>query len=342
MMVGITYDLREDYLRQGCDEEDVVEFDCVETILAIESALGWLGHATDRIGDVRALVRRLEEGDRWDLVFNIAEGLQGFGRQALVPALLDAYAIPYTFSDPLTLALTLHKGMAKHVARDRGIATADFEIVGAVADLDNVALPFPLFVKPVAEGTSKGIGQTSKVQDGTELRAQCARLLARYRQPVLVETFLPGREFTVGILGTGEACDALGVMENLLQQEAEPEIYSYANKKYYERRVRFRLAADAAAAAAVQTALDVWRSLGCRDGGRVDLRCDTAGRVCFLEANPLAGLHPNSDLVILARLSGVPYVELIEQIVASAVRRCGARSARAAPAFGELHPAAQL
>ena len=321
MMIGITYDLREDYARQGYDEEETAEFDYIETIAAIELALSSLGHSTDRIGHARALIHRLGQGDRWDLVFNIAEGLHGFGRQALVPALLDSYGIPYTFSDPLTLSMTLHKGMAKHVARNLGIPTPDFEIIRALTDLERVALPFPLFVKPVAEGTSKGIGRTSKVRDWSELRSQCEHVLARYRQPVLVETFLPGREFTVGILCTGDSSYALGVMEILLQEEAEPEVYSYANKKYYERRVRFRLATDAASATATQISLDVWMGLGCRDGGRVDLRCDATGRANFLEVNPLAGLHPDSDLVILGRLSGVPYVELIERIVASALSR---------------------
>jgi D-alanine-D-alanine ligase len=237
MRIGITYDLCEDYALQGYDEEETVEFDCVETITAIELALSSLGHATDRIGHARALIHRLGQGDRWDLVFNIAEGLHGFGRQALVPALLDSYEMPYTFSDPLTLSMTLHKGMAKHVARDLGIPTPDFEIIRFLTDLEKVALPFPLFVKPIAEGTSKGIGQQSKVRDRSELRSQCEHLLARYRQPALVETSLPGRELTVGILGTGDSSHALGVMEILLQEEAEPEVYSYANKKHYERRV---------------------------------------------------------------------------------------------------------
>jgi D-alanine-D-alanine ligase len=328
MIIGITYDLREDYAREGYDEEETAEFDHIDTVTAIELALRSLGHATDRIGRARALIHRLDQGDRWDLVFNIAEGMHGFGRQALVPALLDAHDIPYTFSDPLTLSLTLHKGMAKHAVRGQGIPTPDFKIISGLADIDDMELAFPLFVKPVAEGTSKGIGTASKVHDGSELRSCCMRLLARFHQPVLVETFLPGREFTVGVLGTGSSSYALGVMELELREEAEPEIYSYANKKYSGRRVRFSLAADAAGAAATQIALDVWRGLGCRDGGRVDLRCDAAGRVNFLEVNPLAGLNPTeSDLVILAQLKGVPYVELIGRIVALALGRAAARPA---------------
>ena len=325
MMIGITYDLRGDYAREGYDEEETAEFDDIETIAAIELALRSLGHSTDRIGSARALIHRLGQGDHWDLVFNIAEGMHGFGRQALVPALLDAYEIPYTFSGPLTLSVTLHKGMAKHVVRDLGMPTPDFAVIEALADLEDLTLPFPLFVKPVAEGTSKGIGAASKVHDGSQLRSCCERLVTRFRQPVLVETFLPGREFTVGLLGTGSSAHALGVMELELLEEAEPGIYSYANKKYYERRVRFNLVEEAVGAAAAQMALDIWRGLGCRDAGRVDLRCDAAGGVNFLEVNPLAGLNPKeSDLVILGRLRGVAYVELIGRILASALDRAAA------------------
>lgn len=334
MIIGITYDLREDYARAGYDDEETAEFDSIETIEAIEFALHSLGHSTDRIGQVRALIHRLNRGDRWDLVFNIAEGMHGFGRQALVPALLDAYEIPYTFSDPLTLSVTLHKATAKQVVREQGIPTADFQIIKTLADIEKLALPFPLFIKPIAEGTSKGISETSKVRDQSELRSGCERLLARFRQPVLVETFLPGREFTVGMLGTGDAAYALGIMEMGLLVEAEPEVYSFAYKMYYEQRVDFRLVADPAGAAVARVALDAWRALGCRDGGRVDLRCDVQGRPNFLEANPLAGLHPeHSDLVILGRLKGVAHVELIEKIVASALSRVRGDPRRTSPAM---------
>jgi D-alanine-D-alanine ligase len=329
MRIGITFDLREDYAREGYSEEETAEFDNVETISAIESALRSLGHSTDRIGHARALLQHLVRGDRWDMVFNIAEGMHGYGRQALVPALLDAYQIPYTFSDPLALSVTLHKATAKHVVRDQGIRTPDFQVVEAPSDVERMALPFPLFIKPIAEGTSKGISAASKVQDRAELRAGCERLLARHLQPVLVEVYLPGREFTVGILGTGAASCALGVMEIMLQEGPEPEIYSYDNKKNFEERVSVRLATDAVGIAATQLALSAWRCLGGRDGGRVDVRCDANGNANFLEANPLAGLHPkDSDLPLLGRLKGVPYIALIEQIVASALSRAAAPSAR--------------
>jgi D-alanine-D-alanine ligase len=157
LKIGITYDLREDYLIEGYSEEETAEFDRAETIEAIDQTLKELGYRTDRIGHLKSLTRRLAAGDRWDLVFNIAEGLRGFGREAQIPALLDAYDIPYTFSDPLVLALTLHKGMTKHVIRDMGIPTPDFSIIEKEDQITGICLSYPLFAKPVAEGTGKGI-----------------------------------------------------------------------------------------------------------------------------------------------------------------------------------------
>lgn len=320
--IGITYDLRDDYIAEGYTEEETAEFDHPLTIDAIEEALRDLGYETNRIGHIRALTRRLVAGDRWDLVFNIAEGLRGFGREAQVPALLDAWEIPYTFSDPLLLSLTLHKGLTKRVIRDLGIPTPDFAVVETPEQIEAVALPFPLFAKPVAEGTGKGVTAASKIADPAGLDRVCRELLAVFRQPVLVETFLPGREFTVGIIGTGKEAFAPAVMEVHLTEKAEKEVYSYANKEDWHGRIEYRLAADAMARAAVETALAAWRGLGCRDGGRVDLRADAEGIPHFMEINPLAGLRPgHSDLPILCELAGMSYRELIAGIMRSALKR---------------------
>ena len=322
MKIGITYDLRHEYLAAGYGEEETAEFDRIDTIQAIEYTLQGLGYDTERIGNIRQLTAQLAVGARWDCVFNIAEGMHGFGREAQVPALLDAFDIPYTFSDPLVLALALHKGMTKHVMRSLGVPTPDFCVIETDADMARVDLPLPVFAKPIAEGTSKGISATSKIQTYRELHDVCQRLLHTYQQPVLVEAFLSGREFTVGIIGTGKAAQPLGAMEVMLLAEAEPEIYSYANKALYESRVRYRPAADAAALQAMDIAMQAWRGLGCRDGGRVDLRCADDGTPYFLEINPLPGLHPNhSDLPILGGLYGVGYEALIAMIMQSALQR---------------------
>jgi D-alanine-D-alanine ligase len=322
MHVGITFDLRDDYLRQGYGEEETAEFDGIDTIVAIEAALSALGHETDRIGNAQALVVRLARGDRWDMVFNIAEGLSGFGRHALVPALLESYGMAYTFSDPLALSVMLHKAVAKRIVRDHGVRTPDFELVETPDDVDRVELAFPLFVKPVAEGTSKGISGASKVATRDELASVCVRLLRQFRQPALVETFCPGREFTVGILGTGTQARVLGVMEIIVRAGARDAIYSYENKKFFDERMSVELARDEAAAAAAQAALAAWSVLGGRDAGRIDLRCDSNGDVNFLEANPLAGLSPeHSDLPLIGRLKGMAYAELIACIMTSATER---------------------
>ena len=320
MRIGFTYDLRDDYLRQGYSEEDTAEFDAAETIDAIESALTSLGHSVDRIGGIKPLAARLAAGERWDMVFNYAEGMFGFAREAQVPALLDAFEVPYTFSDGLVLALTLHKGVTKHVVRGLGVPTPDFAVVSSAGEAARVRLPYPLFVKPVASGSSVGISAASYVAEPTALAGVCQRIIDKYRQPALVETYLPGRELTVGISGTGQRARVLGVLEVVFTSDAEAHGYSYANKKLVH--ARYRIADDEAALGAADVALRAWTGLGCRDLGRVDCRCDGTGRPQFLEVNPLAGLHPVlGDLVILAGLVGIGYEALIESIVSSAVDR---------------------
>jgi D-alanine-D-alanine ligase len=328
LTIGLTYDLRSAYLAEGYSEEETAEFDQEEAIAAIEGALRGLGHHTERIGHGRQLAAALVAGRRWDLVFNIAEGLHGIGREAQVPALLDLYAIPYTFSDPLVMALTLHKGLTKRVLRDAGVATADFVIAETPIDAASVPFSPPWFIKPVAEGTGKGITPASIIYQPEALASACAELLARFRQPVLIEPYLAGREFTTGIVGTGTQAEVLGTMEVRLLASAEPGVYSYANKEEWRTRVVYQLIRpeqDPIVAEAEAVALAAWKVLGCRDGGRVDLRCDHRGRPLFLEVNPLAGLNPgHSDLPILCEQRGISYQELIGRIVASARERLGA------------------
>ena len=329
MKIGLTYDLRQEYLAAGYSEEETAEFDRPETVDAIANALQQLHHETDRIGNVQQLVNRLAAGDRWDLVFNICEGLCGRAREAQVPALLDAYEIPYTFSDPLIMALSLDKGLTKTVVRAAGVPTPDFVVVHQESDIARVTLPFPLFAKPIAEGTGKGVTPASKIRSHSELRVVGGELLKRFRQPVLVERFLPGREFTVGVWGTGEQAQIIGTIEVLLLGSAEPEVYSYVNKERSEELVEYRLmnpARDDQAREAEQVTLAAWRALGCRDAGRIDVRCDDRGKPCFMEVNPLAGLHPeHSDLPILCGKRNISYQTLIGRIVDSAAQRIRAR-----------------
>lgn len=328
MHIGMTYDLIDDYLAMGFSREQAAEFDKLETIEAIEQALIHHGHTVDRIGSIHHLIPRLLNPPSWDLVFNIAEGMHGLGREAQVPALLDAFQIPYTFSDTLTLALTLHKGMSKAVVRDAGIPTADFAVIHDVEDILPSTMPCPLFLKPVAEGTGKGIHTQSKVTHPSQLADRCRDLLDQFKQPVLVERFLPGREFTVGLLGTGSRARALGVMEIHLNDQADADVYSYANKEHYLERVRYSLVEDEEAQLAASVALNAWRVLECRDAGRIDVRSDDHGRPHFLEVNPLAGLNPtHSDLPILCRMLGMDFTALIGLILEETFQRLSMHSA---------------
>ncbi len=325
MKIGLTYDLREAYLAEGYDELETAEFDRADTIDSLENAIRSLGHQTDRIGHVRQLVSRLAAGDRWDLVFNICEGLRGIAREAQVPALLEAYDIPCTFGDPVTMTVCLHKGLTKTLVEKCGMPTPQFAVVESMADLAKIDLPFPLFAKPIAEGTGKGVSPASCISSTAELSEVCETLLANFRQPVLVETYLSGREFTVGIVGTGDDARVLGTLEIVLLSDAEPGAYSYINKERCEELVRYDLVRsdnDPEVAEAERIALISWRELNGRDAGRIDLRSDGSGRPNFIEANPLAGLHPeHSDLPMIATKVGMSYQELIRQIVESATRR---------------------
>lgn len=316
----MTYDLRDDYLAQGFSDEEASEFDVPETIAAIEAAIQHHGHQVERVGGIKALVAALAAGRRWNLVFNICEGVSGIAREAQVPALLEAYGIACTFSPADVLMTAMDKALAKLVVRSAGVPTPDYAVVRNARELQGLNLPFPLFVKPLSEGTSKGVQETSRVGDRQALTAKCLEVLKTYRQPALIETFLPGREFTVGLLGSGGSARVIGVGEISFKHGGDPSAYSYRNKM--EAYDELTNATDPVAEAAGRLALAAWRALGCRDAGRIDIRCDAEGQPNFIEANPLAGLRPGwSELAILAEQAGMPYRALIGAILDEASAR---------------------
>lgn len=321
MKIGLTYDLRSEYLAMGYSEEETAEFDKEETIEGIETALLNLGYETERIGHHRHLMQQLLEGKRWDMVFNICEGMFGDGRESLVPALLDAWQIPYVFSGPATLALSLNKAMCKHIIRDSDLPTPDFCVIHSIEDFDKEKPGFPLFVKPISEGTGKGIGENSLINSENEFRTVCTDLLERFNQPVLVESYLPGREFTVGIVGNGADAREVGVMEVIFNPELT-DIYSYDNKANYEGRISYKNVTGDLHEQCARIALQSWHAIGALDAGRVDLKANAKGEPEFIEINPLAGLNlHHSDLPWLARLNGINFQELMAKIMEAAEKR---------------------
>lgn len=319
MKIGLTYDLRSWYLDRGFSMEDTAEFDKQETVDALEGAIRQMGHATELIGNAFQLIEALAGGKKWDLVFNIAEGLYGDGRESVVPAILDQYKIPYVFSGPVIMGVSLNKHMAKLIVSAAGVPVSAGCLVNDMSEPDRCNIDFPLFVKPVSEGTGKGITRKSLVKDPDELREMVSWILSEFNQPALVEEYLPGREFTVGIVGNGKDTRVIGGMEVIC---ADNLPYSVEVKENYTEYCSYKPLDSDIEEECRQVALDAWKALGAVDGGRVDLRADRNGRICFIEANPLAGLNPvHSDLPILARFYGIQYQQLIEMIVDASVKR---------------------
>jgi D-alanine-D-alanine ligase len=327
--IGLAFDHKDAFVRRAGDPPDAdTEWDSEETIALLEEGIRALGHDVVRLGGGRDIIRLSARGALGvDLVFNICEGRDGRSREAQIPAILELLEVPYTGSDPLTMAVSLDKGIAKRLLRDRGVPTPDFAVVTDPAQADLIRLPYPLFVKPIHEGTGKGITADSLVKTPKALRDQIAWAVRTYRQPALVEEYLPGREFTVGVLGNGSAA-AIGTMEVLVADPDESGVYSSSSKAAWEKKVRYRYNADLEPGLRTrveETAVAAFRALQCRDFGRVDLRCDAAGSPNVMEVNPLAGLSPlHSDLCFIARESGISFRDLIGRILEEACRRTGA------------------
>ena len=323
LSIGLCYDSKEEYLSAGYSKLDVAEFDDEGVISGLEDTLKGLGHRVDRIGRGQVLAKRLAAGKRWDLVFNVAEGLRGRARESQVPALCELFDQPYTFSDPVTCGITLDKSLAKRIVRDAGVPTPGFRVVHSLSDLDSVEVDSPLFVKPLAEGSSKGVCARSIVNNRKELLRICTKLIPDFPAGLLIEEFLSGREVTAGVIGNGIRAQVIAVMEVVWTDRSEAEAYTQLNKDEYLRRMEYRLVTNEPLAdEAAVLALAVVEALECRDAARVDLRCDATGRLQFLEVNPLPGLHPvRSDLPIMAGLADISYDDLLGGIVDAAIRR---------------------
>jgi D-alanine-D-alanine ligase len=330
LKVGITYNLKKDFSSAPDQPPDALEeFDAEETIDAIQRVLEEEGHTVFKLGGDVGLIDRLRETPV-DMVFNIAEGLQGRNREAHIPALLEFLGIPYTGSDPLTLSLTLDKSAAKRILISEGVPTPRFRKVIRLEDLQDSGLRYPLFIKPCYEGSSKGVRLDSKVWDPPSLREKTKWLLEAYPSPVLIEEFIQGPEFTVGVHGN-EAPAVIGVMEiEILGVPPHDAIYSLEIKREWEKKVRYHCPPPISRGLLKrieEVALQVYRILECRDISRVDFRVGEDGEAYFLEVNPLPGLSPvYGDLPIMARHMGWSYEQLVQTIFRHALTRYGLTS----------------
>ena len=299
--------------------DETAEFDKQDTVDALENSLKLMGYETEPIGNTFQLIEALAAGRRWDMVFNITEGLYGDGRESVVPAILDQYKIPYVFSGPVIMGLSLNKHLAKLIVAASGVPVSPGSLITKLKDLDYLDLKYPLFVKPVSEGTGKGITEKSLVRSPIELKSMVEWILREFHQPALVEEYLPGREFTVGIIGYGEEAIAIGGMEVTC---ADNLPYSVEVKENYQNYCTYKPLDNDIVDECKSVALGAWKALGAVDAGRVDLKADCSGKICFIEANPLAGLNPvHSDLPILSRMYGIEYQTLMEMIMKAAVKR---------------------
>lgn len=327
MILGLAYDLKSDILPGEADPDDALEeYDSAETVDSIAEALVSLKHTVVRLGGGKSFLTSVLS-QRVDMVFNISEGRGNYrSREVQVPAVLEMLDIPYVGSDPACLAVCLDKPLAKHLAASAGIPTPRWRLIADRKALGSSpsGFTFPAFVKPAWEGSSKGIGKTSRVTGFPEMEREVIRLLTLYRQPVLVEEFIQGRELTVGIVGTPPR--VMGIMEVIPRRGTDPDFfYSIDIKRDWRRQVRYQCPADLSAGLEeriVAHSLKLFKILGCRDMARIDFRLDPQGQPYFIEANPLPGLKPgHGDYPLIARHRGIDYRTLIGSIIDSAISR---------------------
>jgi D-alanine-D-alanine ligase len=337
------------------DSDEFAEWDSLETIDAVAGALAELGEVV-RLEATEDFPEQLH-AERPDLVFNIAEGLHGVNREAHVPAICEFFGIPYSGSDPFTLSLCLDKARTKEILSFHGVPTAPFVLIDSMDEWPalrrriasstgparsiarrptGASLRLPLFVKPVHEGSSKGITEKNLCRTMAELETQIAFLLNTYAQPVIVEEYLPGDEFTCAILGNGAEARLLpivGMNFGSLPEGAAP-IYGFEAKWLWDRPENpleiFECPArigESLRREIERVVLDAYRVLGCRDWSRIDVRLDAAGRPNVVEVNPLPGILPNPEdnscFPKAARAAGIGYAELIQSCALLAARRQG-------------------
>lgn len=329
MKIGITFDLKISgpQIPKDLPDDFQEEFDGPHTIEAIANVLRELGHQVVLLGDGREFLEKVL-ADPPDFVFNFAEG-HGVSRsrEARVPAVLEMLGIPFTGSDPLTMAVTLDKDMAKRLVQPAGVTVPPGVLLAPTQEVATTPalrrLVYPVIVKPAWEGSSKGIRNKCLVKVPGQLAEVVGSIRKDHRQPILIEEYIQGDELTVGLLGNDPPM-ILGVMRVVPREPVEHFVYSLEVKRDYLRQVRYECPAPLPAGslrAVEQAAQTAFQALGCRDVARIDFRLRD-GVPYFLEVNPLPGLNPDdSDLVIMSRILNWSYARLIEAIVQAAWKR---------------------
>jgi D-alanine-D-alanine ligase len=323
LRIGFTFNVKRVDTKGGNDAE--AEYDAPETIDSIREALESYGHQVIPFEATAELPRQLMQTPV-DLVFNIAEGVAGRNREAAVPALCELMGIPYTGSDAATLSIALDKALSKRVLMQHEILTAEFQVMETGRERLSPKLKFPLIVKPNQEGSSKGVSASASVVDDEEgLRAIVKELIDRYRQPALIEAYIPGREFTVGLLGDRRP-RVLPPMEILFKDKSnERPVYDFQIKQEWEKHVSYQCPAQLTPAelkAIERVCRETFAALDCRDVARVDLRLTPKGEFYVIEVNPLPGLTPGySDLCLIATAAGIEYRTLIGDILEGGLKR---------------------
>jgi len=328
MRIGLAYDLKDDIeAGRNIPEDALEEYDSIKVVRAIAHNLRALGHRTVYLGGGRKFLEKILKA-RVDFVFNIAEGRGSLrSREAQVPAVLEMLNVPYSGSDPLTMATTLDKPLAKQIVSSAGVPTPPWVKIGSSLDLKQIRakdIPLPAFVKPAFEGSSKGIRLTSRADTVSRARAASIALLDKYGQPAIVEKYIEGDEITVGITGNSPP-SIVGIMRVVPKKKFKTFVYSLEVKRDWRNLVDYECPAKLERTTLKRISefsVKAYKALGCRDFARVDFRIATDGTPYFLEINPLPGLNPDSgDLPIMSYKVGWTYQRLIATILEAALAR---------------------
>jgi len=326
MKIGFTYDLKKDYkLREGDPADADAEFDPEAVIDSVTEALEKNGHSVKKVGGVNKLLE-LQNNLDVDIVFNICEGaVTGRNRESQVPILLEMWGIPYVGSDGFTLSLTLDKIVTKKILRYEGIPIPDYFEVESLEEMNMDHLKFPMIVKPRFEGSSKGISEEAKVDNEEGLRRRVDFIVKTYKQPALVEQFISGTEFTVAIIGNKNP-EVLPPVQIEIDGELELKDKFYTFARIQSTSLEYVCPARIPKELSDKIkdyALKAYRSVECRDFGRVDFRVDEEGNPYVLEINPLPSLSTEDVFMIIAKYLGMTYEAMIGKILNSALERYG-------------------